>query len=73
MNVTLHPNFYLLQTLEVIVRSVRSINTMAGIRRYAIGVGCSVEDHTDVVNALGVETIEVGYIYTKGTKRNGKN
>ena len=32
-----------------------------------------MEDHMDVVNAIGVEEVEVGYIYTTGTKRNGKN
>ena len=65
-------NYYQLQTLEVIVRSVRSINTMAGIRSFTIAVACGVEDYPQVVNALGTDTIELYYIYSKDTKKNSK-
>ena len=64
-------NYYQLQTLEVIVRSVRSINTMAGIRSFTIAVACGVDDYPQVVNALGTDTIELYYIYSKDTKKNG--
>lgn len=54
------------------VRSVRSINTMAGIRKYVIGISCNVGGYPGVVNSLGVDDTEVCYIYTKN-KRNCKS
>ena len=56
----------------MIVRSVRSINTMAGIRSLTIAVACGMEDYPLVVNALGTETLEVCYVYSKDMRKNGK-
>ena len=69
------PNYFAhqFQTLEVIVRSVRSINTMCGTRSFAIAVACDMEHYAQVINALGAENKEVCYIYSTGTRKNGKN
>ena len=61
------------QTLEVIVRSVRSINTMSGTRSFAVAVACDMEHYPQVINALGAENKEVCYIYSTGTRKNSKN
>ena len=60
------------QTLEVMVRCVRSINTMCGNRSFAIAVACGMEDYPHVVNALGTENKEICYIYSAGMRKNGE-
>ena len=52
----------------MIMQSVRSINTMAGIRNFTIAVACG---YPLVVNALGTEILEVCYIYSKDMRENG--
>ena len=62
-----------MQNLGVIVRSIRSINTMAGARAYIIAVACGVEEKSEVVCSLGARKVETCYIYSRGTKQNGKD
>lgn len=60
------------QTLEVLVRSIRSINTMSGAMTFVIGVVCDHESYPDVVSALGsMNKLEVCYVYSEGIKNNG--
>ena len=61
-----------MQTLEVIVQSVRSINTMSGTRSFAVAVACDLEHHPQVIHALGSEMVEMCYIYSKSSKENSK-
>ena len=60
------------QSLEVIVRSVRSINTMSGKRKFAVVVSSDVEQYPQVCDALGVENKEVCYVHSPGSKKSGK-
>ena len=54
------------------MRSVRSINTMAGTRSFAVAVVCDLEHHPQVIHALGSEVVETCYIYCKRSKENRK-
>ena len=46
---------------------------MAGARAYVIAVGCDVEENSEVVSSLGARKVETCYIYSRGTKQNGKD
>ena len=56
----------------MIVRSVRSINTMSGMKNFVIAVSCDMEHYPQTMNTLGVENKEVCYIYSSGTKKHGE-
>lgn len=46
---------------------------MAGARAYAIAVACDVEEKSEVVSSLEARKVETRYIYSRGTKQNGKD
>ena len=50
------------------MRSIRSINTMSGIRNFTIAVACNIEAYPQVVTAIGASRIEVCYVHTFGAK-----
>jgi hypothetical protein len=56
----------------VIVQTVRSINTMAGITSYVVAVASDMEHYHQVTSALAVDRKEVCYVYSAGT-RNGNS
>ena len=57
----------------MIVRCIRSINTMSGTRSFAIAVAFDMEQYQEVKNALGGEGKEMCYIFSAGTRQNGNN
>ena len=46
---------------------------MAGARAYAIAVACDVDEKSEVASSLGARKVEICYVYSRGTKQNGKD
>ena len=59
----------------MIVRCIRSINTMFGTRsfKFVIAVAFDMEHYPYVKNALGGENKEMCYIYSAGTRKNSNS
>ena len=56
-----------MQTLEMILRAVRAVNTMGGMQAFTICITCSLEDILFVKESLtqcGISNQEVGVIHS---------